>query len=87
MPSYGSAQKPNSIAIAKNEQIAIGVQSPVSIYTTTRENEIIYLDLWEQINSGRHGFQARLNVVPLPTEQIKYQVQVFFSPDILGPTS
>ena len=75
LPSYGSAQKPNSIAIAKNEQLAIGVQSPVSIYTTTRENEIIYLDLWEQINSGRHGFQARLNVVPLPTEQIKYQDQ------------
>ena len=67
------AQKPNGIAVATNEQLAIGVQSPVSIYTTTRENEVIYLDLWESINAGRHGFQASLNVITLPTEKILYQ--------------
>ena len=73
LPEFGSAQKPNSIAVAKNEQIAATMQSPVSIYTTSAEGEIFYLDFWETINSGRHGFQAKMNVVPLPTEKIRYQ--------------
>ena len=65
LPDYGSAQKPNSVAVNQSEALAIGVQSPVGVYLS-KNGAITYVDLWDAVNLGRHGFQAKLNLCPLP---------------------
>ena len=72
LPDYGSAQKPNSVAVNASQHVAVAVQSPVGVYLA-KDGAITYCDLWDEVNQGRHGFQAKLNLAALPNGEFLAQ--------------
>ena len=84
LPEYGTAQKPNSIAVNQDETVMIGVQSPVGAFVS-KNGEVKYMDLWESINLGRHGFQAKINLVALPNSEFLLQERATNQMFVLRP--
>ena len=84
LPEYGTAQKPNAVAVNNDEQMVIGVQSPVGAFCC-KNGQIQYVDLWESINQGRHGFQAKLNVAALPNGEFLIQERATNQMFVLRP--
>ena len=86
LPDYGSAQKPNSVAVNASQHVAVAVQSPVGIYLV-KDGAITYCDLWDEVNQGRHGFQAKLNLTALPNGEFLAQEMITNQMFVIHPDS
>ena len=86
LPEYGQSQKPASIAISSDNIISVAVQGPIGVFSHTKPDGIIYFDLWDAFQSGRYGFQPKLNICSLPNNEFLVQESVTNQMMVLRPT-
>ncbi|CAG5105530.1 Oidioi.mRNA.OKI2018_I69.chr1.g2207.t1.cds [Oikopleura dioica] len=85
LPEYGQSQKPASVAISSDNIISVAVQGPIGVFSHTKPDGIIYFDLWDAFQSGRYGFQPKLNICALPNNEFLVQESVTNQMMVLRP--
>jgi len=85
LPEYGQSQKPASVAISTDNIISVAVQGPIGVFSHTKPDGIIYFDLWDAFQSGRYGFQPKLNICALPNNEFLVQESVTNQMMVLRP--
>lgn len=85
LPEYGQSQKPAAVAVNHNQLISIAVQGPIGVFTKLAGEGIIYHDLWDTFQSGRYGFQPKLNMCALPNDEFLLQEKTTNQMVVLRP--